>query len=351
MTVSASRWPWGVAAVAAMLVVLAAQPVTSQNAPESLLGGVTVEQVARHAILAPQIVDYEGTKVMHMLRGQLMETVTVSEAHKRPNRTRLEFLSPEGLAGRLIIDDGNQTWQYEPRLNIVIQGPSLAPPLGVEADRLIERYQISLLGVEEVIGRQTAVLSMTPRGGRGARRLWIDRLTGVALRTEEIDPDEGVVARTAFTRISYGLNFPGAMFRPRIPAGARVLTPTELSGPLVALPVLERTVGFRVQAPQTLPGGFVLAGGEPVHGGPVVAAHVRYTDGARQLSLFLAPAARMGPPGRGDLVAALGPQARTIGWGTTRLVQWELRGTRLTLVGPLPVKDMIQIATAISAGR
>jgi outer membrane lipoprotein-sorting protein len=336
-----------VVGLVAVLAVLAAPPAASQSSPDSLLGGATVEQVARHAILAPQIVDYEGTKVLHMLRGQLMETVTVSEAHKRPNRTRLEFLSPEGLAGRLVIDDGNQTWQYEPRLNIVIQGASLAPPLGTSAERLVERYRISLLGVEEVIGRQAAVLSLTPRAGRGARRLWIDRLTGVALRTEEIDPDDGVVARSAFTRISYGLNFPDAMFRPRIPAGARVLTPTETAGPLVALPALERVVGFKVEAPHTLAGGFVLAGGEPVHGGPVAAAHLRYTDGARPLSLFLAPAARLGPPGRGEPVVALGPQARTIGWGATRLLQWEARGMRLTLVGPLPLKDLIQIATAI----
>ncbi len=333
---------------AALLVV---RPAASQDSAERLLGGVTVEQIARHAIIAPQIVDYEGTKVLHVLRGQSMETVTVSEAHKRPNRTRLEFLSPEGLAGRLIVDDGSQTWQYEPRLNMMIQGPSLAPPLDVSTDRLLERYRIALLGVEEVIGRQTAVLSLKPRAGRGERRLWIDRLAGVALRIEEIDPDEGVVARTAFTRISYGLNFPDAMFRLRIPAGARVLTPTESSGPLVPLPVLERAVRFRLQAPQALPGGFVLVGGEPVHGGPVLAAHLRYTDGARHLALFVAPAARLGPPGRGDPVPALGPEARAIGWGATRLLQWEAGGMRLTLVGPQPLTDLVQIAAAISANR
>jgi hypothetical protein len=106
-----------------------------------------------------------------------------------------------------------------------------------------------------------------------------------------------------------------------------------------------------VVAPPSLPGGFVLAGGEPVHGGPVVAAHVRYTDGARPLSLFLAPAARMGAPGRGDPVPALGAQARTIDWGATRLLQWDMRGMRLTLVGPLPLTDLVQIAMAVSVGR
>jgi outer membrane lipoprotein-sorting protein len=323
-------------------------PAASQDAAERLLGGVTVEQVARHAIIAPQIVDYEGTKVLSILRGQAMETVTVSEAHKRPNRMRLEFLSPEEVAGRLVVDDGIQTWHYEPRLHVVIQGPTLGAQREGPFDRLLERYMISLLSLEEVIGRQTAVLSLKPRQGRGERRLWIDRTTGVALRTEERDPDDGLVSTTYFTRISYGLNFPDALFRPRIPAGARVVSPAEPSGPLVSVPRLQQAVGFAINAPQTLPGGFTLVGGEPVHGGPLRAAYLRYTDGARQVGLFMAPSARLGPPGRGAAVPALGGEARAMGWGPTRLVQWEARGVRLTLIGPLPLADLVQIARSLS---
>ncbi len=324
-------------------------PAASQGALERLLGGVTVEQIARHAVIAPQIVDYEGTKVLSVLRGQTMETVTVSEAHKRPNRMRLEFLSPESVAGRLVVDDGIQTWHYEPRLHVVIQGPTLRPPAEGSSERLLERYTISLLNVEEVIGRQTAVLSLKPRQGRGERRLWIDRITGVALRTEERDPDEGLVSTTYFTRISYGLNFPAALFLPRIPAGARVLSPVEPSALLTSTPQLAQAVGFAINVPQTLPGGFALVGGEPVHGGPLRAAYLHYSDGARPLGLFIVPAARLGPPGRGAAVAALGAQARAIGWGPTRMVQWETRGMRLTLIGPLPLADLVQIAQSLSA--
>lgn len=320
------------------------RPAASQDAASRLLGGVTVEQVARHAMIAPQIVDYEGTKVLSVLRGQAMETVTVSEAHKRPNRMRLEFLSPEGVAGRLVVDDGIQTWHYEPRLHVVIQGPSLRGPLEGPFERLLERYAISLLSLEDVIGRPTAVLSLIPRQGRGERRLWIDRMTGVALRTEERDPDEGLVATTYFTRISYGLNFPAALFLPRIPAGARVLVPVELSGSLVTVTQLARSVGFPLSVPATLPGGFALMGGEPVHGGPLRAVYLHYSDGARRLGVFIAPAARLGPPGRGVAVPALGAQARAMGWGATRMLQWEARGMRLTLIGPLPLADLVQIA-------
>ncbi|MBI3998523.1 MAG: hypothetical protein HY355_05770 [Armatimonadetes bacterium] len=333
------------------LLLMAAVPAASQDATTRLLGGVTVEEIARHAMIAPQIVDYEGTKVLSILRGQSMETVWVSEAHKRPNRMRLEFLSPEGVAGRLVVDDGSQTWQYEPRLHLVIQGPSMAPSTEMAYERVLERYTLTLLGMEEVIGRPTVTLSVKPRQGRGERRLWIDRMTGVALRTEERDPEAGLAAATYFTRISYGLNFPDAMFRPRIPAGARVVVPTEAMGPLVPLALLRQKVRFDLQAPEALPGGFVLVGGEPVRSGPLLAAHLYYTDGARPVSLFIAPTAWLGPPGRGEAVTALGGQARTITWGATRLLQWESRGMRLTLIGPLPLADLITLAASISPAR
>jgi outer membrane lipoprotein-sorting protein len=338
--------------IVALAVVLAlAVQAASQNSTEYLLGGVSVEEVARHAVLAPQIVDYEGTKVLSVLRGELMETVTINEAHRRPSKTRLDFLSPEGVAGRLVIDDGIQTWHYEPRLNIAFQGPSLAAPADLAVTWPPGRYRVRLLGVEEVIGRPTAVLSLWPRDGRRERRLWIDRTTGVALRSEERDADEGLVSTAYFTRISFGLNVPDALFRPRLPAGARLIAQGGAPGPLLPLPVLERMIGFALPVPHALPGGFTLVGGEPVRAGPLLAAHLHYTDGARTVALFIAPAARLGPPGRGAPVAQLGSGARTVVMGSMRLLLWEGKGTRLTLVGPLPLVDLVRLATVITPGH
>ncbi|MDQ7857950.1 MAG: sigma-E factor regulatory protein RseB domain-containing protein [Armatimonadota bacterium] len=336
------------ALLALAAVLTTAAPVASQTGPrQPTPDGVTIEQVVRHAALAPQIVDYEGTKILSVLRGAEMETVTLNEAHKRPARTRLDFLSPEGVAGRILIDDGLQAWHYEPRLHMVFVGPSLGPMTDAPLSFPIERYGARWLGTEEVIGRPTAVISLWPRAGGRERRLWIDRTTGVALRVEERDPADGLVLTAYFTRISFGLNLPPALFQPRPPAGARIVTQAEVTGPVLPLAVLERGVGFPVRVPQTLPGGFALLGGVPVRDGPVLAAHVQYSDGARVISLFVAPAGRFGPSGRGDAVAALGPGARTAVVGSMRLVLWDGPRTRLTLVGPLPLAELIALASAV----
>jgi outer membrane lipoprotein-sorting protein len=331
-----------------LLVCLAAVPAASQAGDERVLEGVTVEEVLRHAALAPQIVDYEGTKILSVLRGRRMETVTVSEARRRPGKTRLNFLSPEGVAGRLVIDDGLQTWHYEPRLHKVFIGPSLAPPVDAATTLPVDRFRVRLLGTEEVIGRLAVVLSLWPQQGQRERRLWIDRMTGVALRHEERDPDDGAVATAYFTRISFGLNVPDALFRFRNPAGARVIRHGAPPGPLLPVPVLERSLGFPLWMPQRLPGGFVLLGGVIVRDGPMLAAHLHYTDGARWLSLFAVPASRVGPPGGGDRVADLGEGARTLVVGSLRLVLWEARQTRLTLVAPLTMAEMVSLASAVA---
>jgi outer membrane lipoprotein-sorting protein len=305
----------------------------------------------RHAALSPQIVDYEGTKVLSILRGRLMETTTVNVAHKRPGRTRFEFLSPDDVAGRVVVDDGLKTTHYEPRLNIAFVGPTMAVPQDAAVRLPADRYRVRLLGAEEVIGRQAVVLSLWPQGGRRERRLWIDRLTGVALRTEERDPDEGLVATAYFTRISFGLNLPGALFTLRLPAGARVVTQEAPGMPLLTLPALEQRVGFKIPVPETLPGAFTLRGGVPVRDGPVIAAHLRYSDGVRALALFVAPASRLGPAGQGDPVTTLGSDARTVVAGPMRLLLWESAGSRLTLVGPLSLAELMNAAAALGKPR
>ncbi len=334
---------------AALAICLAvAAPGMSQGTPESLLDGVTLQEVIRHAAIAPQIVDYEGTKVLSVLRGQTMESVTLIETRKRPGKTRLEFISPEGVAGRLVIDDGLVTWHYEPRLHTVFIGPSLAPPHDPPPPGWLSEYDLGLLGVEEVVGRRTAVLSLKHRSGTGERRLWIDRTTGVALRAEERNPADGLSLVSYFTRISFGLNVPAALFGARNPAGARVVGPAGPSEPLLTLPETEKAVGFGLEFPLVLPGNFTLRGGAPTRHGSMLAASLEYSDGARSLLLFVAPTARMGPIGRGDPVPALGAQARTFGAGGLRIVTWEIRGQRLTLAGPLPLADLLGMAAAIS---
>src|SRR3989304_1804214 len=150
-------------ALAAARAVLLALPAAALGQGVSAPHRATA--ILHSVLVAPALIDYEGTKIISTRRGDRVETVTVLEAHKRPNQTRLEFLSPDSLVGRLVVDNGVEAWHYEPSLHTAFQGPTLTRP-GRAADQLrglLAAYGVALMGTEEVIGRPAG-------GGGGGRR-------------------------------------------------------------------------------------------------------------------------------------------------------------------------------------
>ena len=313
---------------------------------------VSPTQVLRMALEAPRLIDYEGTKVITALRGGRMETVTAVESHKRPNMLRLEFLSPEDVAGRLIVDDGTTVWHYEPRLNLAFADRTLdSGLLSRDLTLLLRNYRLSLLGTDEVIGRQAYVIALDPVGSGVLRQLWVDRATGTVLRGEDRDEARGVVLTTYFSRISFSLNLPRAYFQYRTPAGARVfamhITDRETSSPAA----LEARVRFPVLIPPVLPEGYTFRGAALTRFGNLASVYLRYSDGGNLISFFEAPAGSIGWPSFGQPVRVAAQAGRFVDLGYFRVLIWEQRGLRLTAVGTAPTDTLMAVASRIAAGQ
>ncbi|MGH2348110.1 MAG: LolA family protein [bacterium] len=336
----------GTAALVLAVVLAVGIPAWPQGS-----GTVPSAAAVVQAVLdAPSLIDYEGTKVMSAVRGDRAQTVTVLESYKRPGKLRLEFLSPESVGARLIVDDGATAWQYEPTLHIVIQGPSfVGTRRGDELRAIMDGYEPRVLGTEEVIGRETVVLALRPRGGTTARRLWVDRATGVLLRTEERDASGDLVFSSFFTRISYSLNLPSALFRFQPPAGARVFSFYLSGDPVTNRADLQRLAGFRVIAPPTLAGGYRFLHGTTARYGAFSAATATYGDGVSVLSVFQTPSRQMAFPQAGVAVTLRGDgSARLLDLGYFRILMWETAGLRLAVVGVLAPAQLIALANELS---
>lgn len=312
----------------------------------------TPRAILKMALEAPRLIDYEGTKIITALRNGRMETVTVAESHKRPNLLRLEYLSPEDVAGRVIVDDGTTARHYEPALNMLFEDHSLQDGGAAAGLTLLTRnYDIVLLGTDEVIGRQAYVLSLTPHGTGVQRQLWVDRLTGTVLRAEDRDASRGLVLTTYFSRISFSLNLPEAYFRYRPPAGTRVVSLQTVAGGTQNPAQLQRQVGFPVLVPPALPEGYTFRGGAVSRFGSLVSAYLRYSDGGNIISFFEAPAGSIGWPTIGLPVRVQSQPGRFIDLGYFRVLIWEQRGLRITAVGTAPSETLMLVAGQLVAGR
>ncbi|HEV2359649.1 MAG TPA: sigma-E factor regulatory protein RseB domain-containing protein [bacterium] len=342
-------------AAAVVLLIAGTAPAFPAAPPSPAASGAatpSTRAILTMALDAPKLIDYEGTKIISALRNGQMETVTVAESHKRPNLLRLEYLSPEDVAGRLIVDDGKIAHHYEPALNMVFEDRSIQDGgTGSSLTLLTRNYDIVLLGTDEVIGRQAYVLSLTPHRTGVQRQLWVDRLTGTVLREEDRDASRGLVLSTYFSRISFSLNLPQAYFRFRPPAGARVVAFQTMEGGGLSPAELQQKVGFPVLVPPALPEGYTFRGGAVSRFGSLVSAYLRYSDGGNIISFFEAPAGSIGWPSLGVPVRVQSQPGRFIDLGYLRVLIWEQRGLRITAVGTAPSETLMLVAGQLIAGR
>jgi len=310
-------------------------------------------EILRLMLAAPAIVDYEGTKVISTVRGARAETVTILEAYKRLGRLRLEFLSPESVSGRLVVDDGLSAWQYEPSLHLVIRGPSFVQGRArpERADEILRRYRVVVRGRETVIGRNTVVLALAPGISGSDRRLWVDEGTGVVLRAEERDADGEIVYTSYFSRISYSINLPAPLFRFRQPAGAKVLNVFVSGDPVTSADDLRTRVGKDVTIPSRLL-QFTFRDGRVARHGAFAAVTLTYTDGAGGVvTLFQTPAARMAFPAVGREIPVGQGRGRILDVGYFRVLLWQSRGLNFALLGNVPAAALVAMAGLFSPPR
>lgn len=136
-----------------------------------------------------------------------------------------------------------------------------------------------LLGSDTCMGRRTLVYAQRgPRGG--ARRLWVDTTLPLLLRGEGPGPG----ARRVLT-LDLAHGCPADAFT--VPPGWKIAVhEPRMPHEEASVGTLATKVGFRIPQPAWLPPGFEPAGQSWIDGRKRRVAHVRWSDGARMISLF-----------------------------------------------------------------
>ncbi|MBZ0067663.1 MAG: MucB/RseB C-terminal domain-containing protein [Thiobacillus sp.] len=153
--------------------------------------------------------------------------------------------------------------------------PALLPaqPAG-----LLEYYEAKLGGIERVAGRVCQVVSLEPRDGyRYAYHLWLDKQTGLPLKSRMINGNGGVVSMFVFSEVQIGK------------APAPQIFANDLTGKIVQKAAFDKPaeVAWNVAPPP----GFVRVQEAvrvfPGKKSPVT--HLVFSDGLSVLSMFVEP--------------------------------------------------------------
>jgi outer membrane lipoprotein carrier protein len=197
--------------------------------------GAPAAQEEVEAILRATARRYEGVRSLQAdfqqrLTNTLLGRTTESSGtlyQRQPDRFLMRFSEP---AGDVIVSDGEFFWLYYPSVDPkqVIRSERGAGGLDLRSQFVgdpVRRFEATSHGTERVRGRDTHVLTLTPREPMGYRRLkvWIDADDHL-VRRFELTEVNGNVRRFELTDLRVNPTLEDALFRFEPPAGAVVVT-------------------------------------------------------------------------------------------------------------------------------
>ncbi len=151
--------------------------------------------------------------------------------HDPKRGIRRESLRP---VGEIFVDNYARSWLLSSRGKTLTERPSLAKraQVGDAVKRLLkQRVPVDIVGEEKVAGRVADIVSVTastnaPRGqGQASRRFWIDRETGLRLRSEDRGPGGRILASTYYLLVDLTPTFgPEDFSRPLLPPDFKMIT-------------------------------------------------------------------------------------------------------------------------------
>ena len=197
--------------------------------------------------------------------------------------------------------------------------------LGDNPENLQRYYTIKLTGTERVAGVNCQMLTLEPRDPyRHGYQLWLDKRTGLPLKSRMINSNGGVVSMFAFSEIQIGRVPDAQIFR------------QDLTGKKLIMASVDRPPSpiWDVSAP---PGyTLVLEATRPLPGKKMPVSHWVFSDGLSALSVFIEPDSQ-------SLGAFQGLSAE----GAMSVYSRQLDGHKITTLGEVPNRALIETGNSV----
>ena len=279
------------------LLALSSFPIAAQN-----LNLDRVYALLMKVAEAPSQVAYQGTVRTVSVNAGGTRMVMVEIEHSTNGKDRVTILQPTRDAGRVFVRNARDAAMRgdDGPLSLGLSGVKSR----VEGDLslLLSNYSLKATDGGEIVGRDTYRIEILPKyPDRKSKQIWVDRKTGIVLKSVVTRPVDGVVDTTQFTTIALSPDtwtLPDSGMQPlELPKqeARGVSTGTKWIGvidkaELATLSSIERKERFTLLSPSFLPSGFVM---EEVRDFPSPTdsqgrvIHILYSDGLSSISLFL----------------------------------------------------------------
>ena len=275
----------------------------------------------RRAVAAPDVVSYYGTRLVLVASPQGTTTVFVDVRHVPGQGTRINVRPDHG-------DDSAALFLGDRRSG----SQSLRPN---QLRLLVANFDLRVEGAAVLAGRQAVVVDADHPGVESAK-FWIDRSTGLLLRTEVYGANGRLWRASAFIHV----RIDNHAFMEHLPPVVQV--PDEVAVSRRSIPGLRRA-GY--PCPINLGSGFTLTDIDRLReSAPVV--HMAYTDGLSVISVFEQRGALAPSAVKGYLPLTVDERRVYVRYGLPTSIIWASNGVVYTVLTDAPDSTLAHIVAA-----
>jgi sigma-E factor negative regulatory protein RseB len=233
---------------------------------------------------AAHTLNYEGTFVYGQ-KDQLSSMRIIHSASEKDEKERL--VSMDG-SGREVIRKGNSVTCILPDTQTVVveksRPSSQFPPMfPTSIDRLMPNYDFKLVDGSRVAGRKTLKIVITPKDNlRYGHSLWVDKKTGLLLKTHLLNENSRKLEQFMFTQINFVDEIPASWLMPAVSG-------KEFNWYEAAEPEPDQVKKISDWEVLTLPKGF-MPDMQSKHMAPknsMPVEHMVFSDGLSSISVFI----------------------------------------------------------------
>ena len=278
----------------------AAHAQTPLTSTEDLVQAQTLVQ---RMLEAQKTLVLSGDEVTTLYRPEQTFSASQTIFRKGDQDLRLEYRSPDAIAGEVYVDNGKIAWHYIPSQHRLEVGLSGLGHMRSESNGILKRlnnHQITaeIIGHDVIAGQSAQIVQVSAEQSWGQRRYWIDPVTGAQLKIQTFGAFGQMVSQTYFTRISYDTKLSTSVFDPpkvdpdvatvpMFPPGSQAIagTPTNVE------------CGFTPMQPAYLPQGFTYQSAMLMPANHQKILELTYENALVVLSIFEQPSpVRVGKP-------------------------------------------------------
>ncbi|KAF5419225.1 MAG: Outer membrane lipoprotein-sorting protein [Candidatus Methanocomedens sp.] len=312
------------------------------------------------------IEDYSYTMYMTMeFGGQKIET-EADMMYKKPNKLKTVQTQPAEMAGSVTVSDGETMWLYDAQQNTVMimelsETPEQNDPDYLQLiEMMMNESDFSLAGIEEVDGRTSYVIDMSPKdesddlGILGDMKVWVDKETWMPLKMDMKDADGNPMYSMEYRNFQTNTGISDDEFQFEVPEGAKVqtLNMDELLMPqAMTLEEAGEEATFDILVPSYLPDGYEFDNAMVIQGF-VETVSLTYKNGDEGLGIseivFEDEPQTSQIMDSAEVVSINDVEGKLVTiYDDHKMLQWEIGNIQLKLSGSLDKEELIQIAESM----